>query len=162
MMIHFAWMSVFWKHEARIHLTRSQAELKAPKLEDGFQRALDFQFVIFLYSPVRIPIPHFYIPIFLFNFSLLSYSYISTFPTFLFLYFYIGPANIRWNLLLPLRLQLLHLFSLFSKFAPPTLERSISCKFYRLQEMRSSPSFKFEPTCVNQAVKNSFLAYRPF
>ena len=52
----------------------------------------------------------------LFHFRFLVFS------SFLFLYFYIGPANIRWNLLLPPRLQLLHLFSLFSKFAPLTLE----------------------------------------
>ena len=93
-----------------------------------------------------------------------QYSFLihSVFPTFLFLYFYIGPANIRRNLLLPLRLQLLHLFSLFSKFAPLTLEGSISCKFYREEEMRSCPLFKIEPTCVNRAVNNYFLASQPY
>ena len=70
----------------------------------------------------------------LFHFRFLVFS------SFLFLYFYIGPANIRWNLLLPPRLQLLHLFSLFSKFAPLTLERGISCKFYRKRKRGMSIS----------------------
>ena len=82
----------------------------------------------------------------LFHFRFLVFS------SFLFLYFYIGPANIRWNLLLPLRLQVLHLFSLFSKFAPLTLEPEYFLQILSPAELDEVFLAKIEPTCVNQAV----------